>query len=249
VVWNSPATRLVELVGKAQLRLQVRDPWLRRQLTPEFRAGCKRLLMSSDYYPALQRDNCKLITWPIARISPRGIRSVEGVEHQVDCIVFATGFDVAKTGSPIPIKGLDGRDLATEWRSGAHAYRSVAVSGYPNLYFTFGPNSGPGHNSALVYMEAQIDWIVQAIRTVLDRDLTALDVRPEAQHRYNAKIQRRLRQTTWNSGCRSWYLTDDGVNATMYPGFATQFARELRRLRLRDFTVTNRLSSAIADGA
>ncbi|MCW2654541.1 MAG: 4-hydroxyacetophenone monooxygenase [Mycobacterium sp.] len=236
VVWNSPATRLVELIAKAHLRMQVRDPWLRRQLTPQFRAGCKRLLISNDYYPALQRDNCALITWPIARISPHGIRSVEGVEHRVDCIVFATGFDVPKQTSPIPITGLHGRDLATEWRTGAQAYRSVAVSGYPNLYFTFGPNSGPGHNSALVYMEAQIDWIVQAIRTVLDEDLHSLDVRGDAQQRYNAALTRRLRRTTWNSGCSSWYLTDDGVNATMYPGFATQFVRGLKSVNRRDFT-------------
>jgi cation diffusion facilitator CzcD-associated flavoprotein CzcO len=240
VVWNSPATRLVELVGRAHLRRQVRDPWLRRQLTPDFRAGCKRLLLSNDYYPALQRENCKLITWPIARIAANGIRSVEGVEHRVDCIVFATGFDVAKATAPIPITGRGGRELATEWGGGAHAYKSVAVSGYPNLYFTFGPNSGPGHNSALVYMEAQIDWIVQAIRLVLDEDLHSLDVRRDVQDRYNATIQRRLRQTTWNSGCKSWYLTADGFNATMYPGFATQFVRQLKRLDRGHFVLNNR---------
>jgi cation diffusion facilitator CzcD-associated flavoprotein CzcO len=236
VVWDSPATRLVEMVAKAHLRMQVRDPWLRRQLTPQFRAGCKRLLMSNDYYPALQRDNCKLITWPIARISPHGIRCAEGVEHRVDCIVFATGFDVPKQTSPISITGVGGRDLATEWRCGAEAYRIVAVSGYPNLYFTFGPNSGPGHNSALVYMEAEIEWIVRAIRIVLDEDLHSLDVRPDAQERYNATIKRRLRHTTWNSGCSSWYLTDDGDNPTMYPGFATQFVRGLRAVNRRHFT-------------
>ncbi|WP_068065409.1 flavin-containing monooxygenase [Nocardia xishanensis] len=237
VVWNTPLTRVVELVGRAQLRRQVRDPWLRRQLTPDFRAGCKRLLMTDDYYPALQRDNCKLITWPIARLAPHGVRTAEGVEHQADCIVFATGFDVSKTGTPIPITGRDGRVLAEEWSRGAYAYKSVAVSGYPNLFFTFGPNSGPGHNSALVYMEAQIDYLVEAIGAVLDRDLRMLDVRRDRQDRYNAAIQRRLSATTWNSGCRSWYLTDDGFNATMYPGFATQYVHQLRDLRLEDYHV------------
>ncbi|MGV9615321.1 flavin-containing monooxygenase [Nocardia xishanensis] len=237
VVWNTPLTRVVELVGRAQLRRQVRDPWLRRQLTPDFRAGCKRLLMTDDYYPALQRDNCKLITWPIARLAPHGVRTAEGVEHQADCIVFATGFDVSKTGTPIPITGRDGRVLAEEWSRGAYAYKSVAVSGYPNLFFTFGPNSGPGHNSALVYMEAQIDYLVEAIGAILDRDLRMLDVRGDRQDRYNAAIQRRLSATTWNSGCRSWYLTDDGFNATMYPGFATQYVHQLRDLRLEDYHV------------
>ncbi|MEU2038078.1 flavin-containing monooxygenase [Nocardia niwae] len=237
VVWNTPLTRVVELVGKAQLRRQVKDPWLRRQLTPDFRAGCKRLLMTDDYYPALQRDNCKLITWPIARISERGIRTAEGIEHQADCIVFATGFDVSKTGSPVPVVGRDGRNLAEEWSRGAFAYKSVAVSGYPNLFFTFGPNSGPGHNSALVYMEAQIDYLVGAIGVILDRDLRMLDVRRDRQDRYNAAIQRKLSATTWNSGCRSWYLTEDGFNATMYPGFATQYVHQLRAVDLDDYLV------------
>lgn len=237
VVWNTPLTRVVELVGKAQLRRQVKDPWLRRQLTPDFRAGCKRLLMTDDYYPALQRDNCKLITWPIARISEHGIRTAEGIEHQADCIVFATGFDVSKTGTPIPVVGRDGRVLADEWSRGAYAYKSVAVSGYPNLYLTFGPNSGPGHNSALVYMEAQIDYLVGAIGLILDRDLRMLDVRRDRQDRYNAAIQRKLAATTWNSGCRSWYLTEDGFNATMYPGFATQYVHQLRAVDLDDYLV------------
>ncbi|WP_069167955.1 flavin-containing monooxygenase [Nocardia altamirensis] len=237
VVWNTPLTRVVELVGRAQLRRQVKDPWLRRQLTPDFRAGCKRLLMTDDYYPALQRDNCKLITWPIAKLSEHGIRTAEGIEHQADCIVFATGFDVSKTGTPIPVVGRDGRVLADEWSRGAYAFKSIAVSGYPNMFLTFGPNSGPGHNSALVYMEAQIDYLVSAIGTILKQDLRMLDVRQDRQERYNAGMQRRLTSTTWNSGCRSWYLTEDGFNATMYPGFATQYVNQLRTVDLADYTV------------
>lgn len=158
------------------------------------RAGCKRLLMTSEYYPALQQDNCTLVTWPIARLAPHGIRTVEGIEHQFDCIVFATGFDVCKTGTPVPIIGRDGRVLAQEWKSGARAYKSIAVSGYPNLYFTFGPNSGPGHSSALVYMEAQLDYLAQAIKIVLERDLKALDVRQDVEDAYNVELQRRCRR-------------------------------------------------------
>ncbi|MCX5046179.1 NAD(P)/FAD-dependent oxidoreductase [Aldersonia sp. NBC_00410] len=233
VVWNTPLTRLVEKVAKAHLRNQVRDPWQRRQLTPDYRAGCKRLLMTNDYYPALQRDNCRLVTWPIARICENGIRTAEGVERRFDAIVFATGFEVSKQGTPIPVTGRRGRNLAAEWSHGAYAYKSFAVSGYPNLYFTFGPNSGPGHNSALVYMEAQIDAIVTAISLILDRDLHSLDVFEPAQRTFNERLQRRLRDTTWNSGCRSWYLTEDGFNATMFPGFASQYIAQMRGI---DFT-------------
>ncbi|GAA2062313.1 flavin-containing monooxygenase [Williamsia deligens] len=241
VVWKSPATRVVEAVAKLNMRRQVPDPWMRRQLTPDFRAGCKRLLMTSKYYPALQASNCKLITWPIARICEKGVRTVEGIEHRFDCLVFATGFEVSKQGAPIPITGRDGRSLDDEWRRGAYAYKSFAVSGYPNLYVTFGPNSGPGHSSALVYMEAQIDAIVTAVRTILDRDLAVFDVDRAAQDRYNDDIQRRLERTTWNSGCSSWYLTDDGFNATMYPGFASQYVAQMRGVDYsRDFTAVAR---------
>ncbi|MEK8073399.1 flavin-containing monooxygenase [Rhodococcoides navarretei] len=240
VVWKTPLTRIVELVGRAHLRSQVRDPWLRRQLTPRFRAGCKRLLMTSDYYPALQKPNCTLVTWPIATLSPKGIRTVEGIEHQFDAIVFATGFDVSNTGTPIPITGRDSRVLADEWSAGAKAYKSIAVSGYPNMYFTFGPNSGPGHSSALVYMEAQIDYIVEAISLVLEGNLHSADVRQDVQDAYNEDMQRKLAKTTWNSGCSSWYLTEDGFNATMFPGFATQYVNQLRGVEQGDFTMVPR---------
>ncbi|MES2720572.1 MAG: NAD(P)/FAD-dependent oxidoreductase [Pseudomonadota bacterium] len=226
-IWSTPMTRVVERISAAFLKQQVSDPWLRRQLTPDFRIGCKRVLMSSEYYPALQQPNCKLITWPIATISPKGIRTAEGIEHQVDCIVFATGFEVAKAGTPFTIRGIQGRVLAEEWARGSQAYKSVNVSGYPNLSFILGPNSGPGHNSALVYMESQIGYIVETIKTLRDQNLRLLDVKPEVQAQYNRAIQKRLARTNWNSGCKSWYLTEDGFNATMYPGFATQYANQM----------------------
>ena len=143
--------------------------------------------MSSDYYPALQRDNCKLIDWPIATMSPVGIRTSDGVEHHLDCIVFATGYDVHLTGPPYPVTGLGGRSLADEWARGAQAYKSINASGYPNLFFMTGPNSGPGHNSLLVYVEGQIDYAVAGITTILRDDLRYLDVRADVQRRYNER--------------------------------------------------------------
>ncbi len=235
LVWNTPLTGLVAQLGKAHLRAAVRDPWLRRQLTPDFTPGCKRMLISSDYYPALQRDNCKLISWPIATLSPHGIRTSDGVEHQLDAIVFATGYDVHLTGPPFPVTGLGGRTLAADWRGGGQAFKSIQSHGYPNLFFMTGPNSGPGHNSLLVYVEGQIDYVVRAVGAIRGRGLRYLDVRDEVQRRHNAQIQRRLGKTTWMSGCRSWYLTEDGFNASMYPGFATQYLRQMRSFRLSDY--------------
>ncbi|MFP1683857.1 flavin-containing monooxygenase [Alloalcanivorax sp. C16-1] len=235
VIWNSPLTRLAERLARRHLHRQVADDWMRRQLTPDFRIGCKRVLVSNDYYPALQKDNAQLITWPIARLSENGIRTADGVEHELDCVVFATGFDVPKSGTPFPVRGRDGRELGEEWARGAQAYKSINVAGYPNLFFLFGPNSGPGHNSALVYMEAQLDYAVRGVQRLLDDNLRLLDVKPAVQARHNALLQKRLAKTNWNSGCKSWYLTEDGFNATMFPGFATQYRRQMATFDDRDY--------------
>jgi len=235
VIWPSPLTRVAERIALSHLHHQVKDPWLRRQLTPNYRIGCKRVLLSSDYYPALQQPNCKLITWPIVRLSKGGVQTAEGVLHQADCVVFATGFEVHKQSTPFPVVGLDGRVLGDEWRGGAQAYKSMNVSGFPNLHFILGPNSGPGHNSALVYMESQIDYAVQGVRALLESGQRFLDVRPEVQARHNEDLQKRLQKTNWNSGCKSWYLTEDGFNATMFPGFATQYAQQLKRFAVEDY--------------
>jgi cation diffusion facilitator CzcD-associated flavoprotein CzcO len=242
MVWDTPLTGLVARLGKTHLRRAVKDPWLRRQLTPDFRPGCKRMLISSDYYPALQRDNCKLIDWPIATASPVGIRTSDGVEHHLDCIVFATGYDVHLTGPPYPVSGIGGRSLSQEWATGAQAYKSINVNGYPNLFLMTGPNSGPGHNSLLVYVEGQLDYAVEGITTILRENLRYLDVRADVQRRYNERIQKRLTKTTWMSGCSSWYLTADGFNASMYPGFATQYLRQMRDFQFADYV-------AVAQGA
>ncbi len=249
MVWDTPLTGLVARLGKAHLRRQVADPWLRRQLTPDFTPGCKRMLVSSDYYPALQRDNCKLIDWPIATMSPVGIRTSDGIEHHLDAIVFATGFDVHLTGPPYPVTGLGGRSLADEWTGGAQAYKSINVHGYPNLFLMTGPNSGPGHNSLLVYVEGQIDYAVTGISTILRKNLRYLDVRADVQERHNTRLQQRLTKTTWMSGCTSWYLTADGFNASMYPGTATQYLRQMRDFRLGDYHVARDAAVAISSSA
>ncbi len=241
LVWNTPLSSLVARLGKAHLRRQVADPWLRRQLTPDFTPGCKRMLISSDYYPALQRDNCKLIDWPIATMSPAGVRTSDGVEHHFDAIVFATGYDVHLSGPPFPITGIGGRSLQDEWSGHAQAYKSASVHGYPNLFVMSGPNSGPGHNSLLVYVEGQLDYAVTGITTILRDNLRTLDVRADVQRRYNDNLQRRLRRTTWMSGCSSWYLTADGFNASMYPGFATQYLRQMRDFRRSDYEMVGQV--------
>ena len=237
LVWNTPLTALVARLGKAHLRRQVKDPWLRRQLTPDFTPGCKRMLVSSDYYPALQRDNCKLIDWPIATMSPVGIRTSDGVEHHLDAIVFATGYDVHLTGPPFPVTGLGGRSLTEEWADGAQAYKSINAHGYPNLFFmtraqlrarpqlAAGLRRGPDSTTRSAGSPRSCGTTC-AISTSARTCSGATTER----------IQKRLTKTTWMSGCSSWYLTTDGFNASMYPGFATQYLRQMRDFRFGDYT-------------
>ncbi|HET6153083.1 MAG TPA: NAD(P)/FAD-dependent oxidoreductase [Marmoricola sp.] len=239
LVWDTPVTTLIQQAGRLHIRMAVKDKWLRRQLTPDFRAGCKRMLMSSDYYPALQADNCKLITWPIATLTADGLRTGDGVEHHVDAIIFATGYDVHLEGPPFRIAGMDGQVLGEEWQGRPQAYKSASAHGFPNLFFTCGPNSGPGHNSLLVYVQGQIAYAVAGIRRIVEDDLRYLDVRQDVQDEYNESIQKRLRSTTWMSGCSSWYLTSDGFNASMYPGFATQYLRQMQDFQIRDYEVAS----------
>ncbi len=247
VVWNTAATSLLAVSGRRYLAREVEDRWLRRRLTPNFQPGCKRLLLSNDYYRALQARNCELVTWPIARIDETGVLTCEGISRTADVIVCATGYDVTKTAPPIDIVGRDGRSLNAEWDRGAFAYKSVNVAGYPNLFFTFGPNSGPGHTSAVTYMEAEIGYAVQMIRLMQKRKLRSLEVRADAQRTYNDWLQARMAKTTWNSGgCQSWYLTEDGFNSTMFPGFATTFRKLLADIDLHDYTASGDLQSVLS---
>ena len=150
--------------------------------------------------------------------------------------MFATGYDVHLAGPPYPVTGLGGRSLADEWTAGAQAYKSVNAHGYPNLFFMTGPNSGPGHNSLLVFVEGQIDYaVVGHQRDPATTTCATSTSAPTFSDDHNERLQKRLTKTTWMSGCTSWYLTDDGFNASMYPGFATQYLRQMRDFRFADY--------------
>ena len=154
--------------------------------------------------------------------------------------MFATGYDVHLTGPPYPVTGIGGRSLGQEWATGAQAYKSINAHGYPNLFFMTGPNSGPGHNSLLVYVEGQLDYAVRGITHRPRRELALPGRARRCPARYNERIQKRLTKTTWMSGCSSWYLTADGFNASMYPGFATQYLRQMRDFRFADYDAVAR---------
>lgn len=239
VILDSPASRLLERLSRAYLERQVKDPELRRKLTPNFRIGCKRVLLSSDYYPALVQKNVDVISDPVVRVSAKGVVTADGTEHEVDVLVLATGFRLDIGNAPFDIRGLGGISMSEAWgQPGSKAYLGMAVNGFPNWFLMLGPNTGPGHTSVLVYTEAQANYIVQALRTLLDRNLRYLNVRKGEQDAWHKKLQARMRHTSWTSGCRSWYLDANGENHALFPGLASEYVLRAKLFRPEKYDAT-----------
>jgi len=236
VVLNAPRfKRIFERQSLRHLEASVSDPEVREKLTPHFQFGCKRILISDDYWAAFDRPNVELETGAIERVHETGIRTKDGRDHELDVIVLATGFALGLASAPFPITGRGGRRLDDVWADGAHAYKGMTVSGFPNWFILMGPNTGPGHTSVLVYTEAQIRYAVQAIRTILERDLAWVDVRPDVQDRYNEQLQRRMPWTSWSSGCNSWYLSEGGRNNALFPGLASEYVLRARHFNPNEY--------------
>ncbi|OLL76306.1 Cyclohexanone monooxygenase [Pseudonocardia sp. Ae168_Ps1] len=226
--------RIMKLAERAA-RLYLRrtfagDPELRRKVTPDFTMGCKRVLMSNDYYPALRRDDVSVETTGIDRITARGVVTTDGVEHPCDVIVFGTGFRVGDGMSRMAITGRDGVKLADAWRDGPQALHGTTVSGFPNLFAVVGPNTGLGHSSMVLMIESQLNYVLDAMELVDRNRAVAIDTRAEVQDAHNADLQDRLGAAVWGSGgCASWYLDEHGRNRTLWPGYTFTFRNRTRR--------------------
>ncbi len=221
-------TAPIEWVARARLRRQVPDEALREKLTPTYRIGCKRIIVSDDYHPALTRENVALITDPIQRVEASSIVTADGNEHHVDAIILGTGFHPIAVADPL--RGRDGVTLAARWAPRREAYLGTTVAGYPNYFMLIGPNTATGHTSALLYAEAQIEYVIDCLAYLEQRGLSSLDVRAEVQAAYNDDLRRRLKGTVWTSGgCGSWYLDADGGTSVIWPGYTWQFTKALRR--------------------
>lgn len=222
--------KLREAQALKYLARTVPDPTLRAKLTPTFRMGCKRVLFSNDYYPALTRPHVEVVTDRIDAFTPDGITTADGLERPFDAVVFATGFEAADVRSSFSLRGRDGIDLNDAWRDGMEAYLGTSVTGFPNLFMLVGPNTGLGHSSMVHMIESQVAYVLDAIKTVRRENLQQVEVRPDAQRTYNDWLQLRLKRTVWNTGCQSWYVSRSGRNTTVWPGFTWEF-----RLRTRSF--------------
>ena len=223
--------RALEVLARAHLRRQVKDPVKREKLTPSYRIGCKRILLSNDFWRALDRPNADVVTEGIERITPRGIVTRDGVEHEVDVIVFATGFQVTPPPIARAVVGRGGETLAARWeREGMKGHRGTTFPGFPNLFQLVGPNTGLGHTSMVVMIEAQIEYVLDALRTMERERVAAVEPRREAMAAWNAELKRRLDGTVWHTGgCSSWYLDQHGENVTLWPDFTFRFRAATRR--------------------
>lgn len=233
---NPKIMKIVEKLGKSFIRKSVTNPDLQEKLTPHYTIGCKRILLSNEYYPALNRENVELVTDGISEITASGVKTKDGTEHKVDVIVFATGFQAAEAVSPFDIKGRNGRLLADVWKDGAEAYLGTTISGFPNLFLIVGPNTGLGHSSMILMIESQVQYTLQGIRYILKKNMKFIDVRKDVQDRYNEEIQKRLSKSVWQTGgCVSWYNTSTGRNTTLWPGFTFEFKARTFFLRPKDY--------------
>ena len=227
--------RTFETGARALLEQAIPDPLLRAALTPDYRVGCKRILIDDDFLPALLRPNVAVETSEIGLISRNAIETKDGKVHPVDAIILATGFATTTFLSPVQIEGVGGVKLEDVWRPGAEAYYGVTVSGFPNFFMMYGPNTNLGHNSIIFMIEAQVRYTVKCIQALAQRGLRYLDVKPDVQARYNTELQRDLASTAWAAGCKSWYKTASGKVTNNWSSFTVKYWWKTRRPELDDF--------------
>ncbi|MFJ8363097.1 flavin-containing monooxygenase [Streptomyces sp. NPDC093984] len=230
---------LVERLAKANMARAVKDPALRARLTPDYRIGCKRILLSSDYYPALAQPNVDVVASGLAEVRGRTVVAADGTEAEVDAIVFGTGFHVTDMPIAERVVGVDGRTLAETWKGGMQALRGASAAGFPNWMTIIGPNTGLGNSSMILVIEAQLNYMTDFLRQLgVLGGRVALDARPSAVAAWNHKVQERMKRTVWNTGgCTSWYLDADGRNTTIWPGTTTEFRAATRRVNLAEYDV------------
>ena len=215
--------KLVERLARRHMDEQISDPELRRKVEPGYTIGCKRILPSNKWYPALGRDNVELVTDGIAEVREHSIVTGAGEEIAVDAIIFGTGFNVTDMPVASYVRGRDGRTLDEHWQGSPRAHLGSTVPGFPNLFMLLGPNTGLGHSSMVYMIESQVAYVIDALKEMRRRGAGTAEVRPEAVRDFNDGIDERMRDTVWNTGCSSWYLDATGRNSTLWPDWTFAF--------------------------
>jgi cation diffusion facilitator CzcD-associated flavoprotein CzcO len=228
-----------EKLARAHIARQVPDPELRAKVTPDYTIGCKRILLSSDYYPALSQPHVDVVTDPITAMTEKAVVTADGTHHEVDVVIYGTGFKVTDALAEQHIVGRDGQKIQDAWADGIEAHHGITVAGFPNFFMLLGPNTGLGHTSVVFMIETQVQHVLSCLRLLEEEKAEVIEVKPGAQRRFNDHIQRRLRKRVWNEGgCKSWYLDESGVNRTLWPGFTFEYWARARRARRGDYTLS-----------
>jgi cation diffusion facilitator CzcD-associated flavoprotein CzcO len=226
----------LEQMARRHIEKQITDPGLRAKVTPDYTIGCKRILLSCDYYPALQRPNVELVTGKITEITENAVVTADGTAYEADVIIYGTGFDVIESVTALHVTGRDGRKLTPQTLA---AYHGITLAGFPNYFMLLGPNTLLGHTSVVFMIESQVQHIMSCLRRVARDHADAIEVSEPAVRRYQAGLQRRLRRAVWSEGgCSSWYLDADGINRTLWPGFTFEYWARTRRARRSAYAVT-----------
>ena len=224
---------------------QLADPELRRRLTPHFVMGCKRVLLSDDYYPTLAGNSVDLVTDPITQVCADGVMTADGVLHGADVLIMATGFRATDSPAADLITGAAGRTLGETWRmAGQQAYKGSTVAGFPNMFMLVGPNTGVGNTSMIFMIESQLRYLLDALRLMDRHQLATVEPTADAERRFNSSLQRAMARTVWTTGCASWYLDAHGRNTTLWPRFGFLFRAATRRFDLDAYRVTLRPGAA-----
>jgi cation diffusion facilitator CzcD-associated flavoprotein CzcO len=231
---------------RRQLQTHVTDRQLREKCVPDYVMGCKRVLFSNDWYPTLARPDVELITDPIGRIVPGGVVGADGVFRQADVIIYGTGFKTVDFLAPMAVTGPGGRRLDEAWRDRAEAYLGLTVSGFPNFFMLYGPNTNLGGNSILYMLEGQIGYALGAIQALEAGRLDWIDVRPDVQSAFNAWVDRASRTSVWETGCHSWYTTASGRNTNNWPDHTFLYRYRVRHFDLGQYRVMPRRGASPA---
>ena len=236
--------KLLERIPMMHMQKQIKDPELRRRLTPDYSIGCKRILPTNEWYPALAKPNVEVVTGGLTEVRPNSVVAEDGSERQVDTIIFGTGFHVTDVPIADRVSGREGRTLTETWNGSMQAYKGTTVAGYPNLFFLVGPNTGLGHTSIVFIIESQIAYVLDALRTMRRRGARTLEVREEAQSAYNAELDRMTEGTVWVSGgCTSYYIDRNGHNSALWPTYTWPFRRRTREFDVAAYMLDARVSA------
>lgn len=235
--------RVVEAVARHHLRRTVKDASLRQKLTPTFRIGCKRILLSNDYLPALTQRNVDVVTEPIREVRAGSIVTADGTEHEVDTIIFGTGFHVTDLPFANHVRGRSGRSLHESWGGSPSAYLGTTVSDFPNMFFLLGPGTGLGHTSVILMLESQLALVLGALKHMREKRWELLEPRAEVQQRYFEELQRDVQGTVWTSGgCASWYLDANGLLTSLWPRSTIAY-RKRAQFRPAEYVLSRRATT------